>query len=233
MERLIRYFSKQEIALWSGSVLLILLSFLLFDRGSVLTPLASMVGVTSLIFCAKGNPIGQVLMVLFSVIYGVISYSFAYYGEMITYLGMTLPMAIVALVAWLKHPYKGNRSQVEVNRLTRGEICLLWGLTAVVTVAFYFILDAFRTANLIPSTVSVATSFAAVYLTFRRSPTFALAYAANDVVLMVLWSMASLTDIRYLSVVVCFVAFLANDLYGWVSWRRMEKQQAAQRDARE
>ena len=98
-------------------------------------------------------------------------------------------------------------------------------LTAVVTFGFYFILKAFETANIIPSTLSVATSFIAVYLTFRRSPYFALAYAANGVVLIVLWAMASFENITYISVLICFVMFLVNDLYGFVSWKRMEKRQ--------
>ena len=92
-------------------------------------------------------------------------------------------------------------------------------------IVFYFILKHFGTANLLPSTLSVTTSFIAVYLTFRRCPWFALAYAANDVVLIVLWVLASLTDIHYLSVTVCFVAFLFNDIYGFVNWQRMKKRQ--------
>ena len=83
----------------------------------------------------------------------------------------------------------------------------------------------FNTANIIPSTISVTTSFLAVYLTFRRSPYFALAYAANDIVLIILWILASLYDIRYVSVVVCFIAFFANDIYGFVSWRKMKTRQ--------
>ena len=79
--------------------------------------------------------------------------------------------------------------------------------------------------NIIPSTISVTTSFLAVYLTFRRSPYFALAYAANDIVLIILWILASLYDIRYVSVVVCFIAFFANDIYGFVSWRKMKTRQ--------
>ena len=67
----------------------------------------------------------------------------------------------------------------------------------------------------------------AQYLTFRRSPYFALAYAANDVVLIVMWTMAAKEDISYLSVIICFVMFLVNDLYGFVSWKRMEKRQMA------
>ncbi len=219
------YFSKGEIILWSFSVLLIMASFVIFDRGNYLTLSASLIGATSLIFCAKGNPVGQVLIVIFSVIYGVISFRFAYYGEMITYLGMTAPMAVVAFVSWIKNPYKGKKSQVKVNSVTWGEIAFMLFLTAAVTAVFYFILKFFNTANLLVSTFSVATSFAAVYLTFRRTPYFALAYAANDVVLIVLWTLASLTDTSYISVTVCFIMFLANDIYGFVNWIKMRDSQ--------
>jgi len=221
------YFTAAEKLLWGASSALILLSFVLFDRGNILTLLASLVGVASLIFSAKGNPLGQLLMVVFSLLYGVISWSFAYYGEMLTYLGMTLPMSVFALVSWLKNPFNGKRSEVRVNSISRRES--LWMLvgTAAVTAVFGFILAALDTANLLPSTLSVATSFLAVYLSFRRSPYFALAYAANDVVLILLWTLASLTDIRYLSVAVCFAAFFANDLYGFISWLRMQKRQLA------
>ena len=101
----------------------------------------------------------------------------------------------------------------------------MWLLTIIVTVVFYFILMYFNTANIIPSTLSVTTSFVAVYLTFRRSPYFALAYATNDIILIVLWILASIYDTRYISVVVCFVAFLFNDVYGFASWQKMKKRQ--------
>ena len=104
------YFSKSEIVLWSSSVMVIIISFCVFDRINYMTLCASLIGVTSLIFNAKGNPFGQLLMVVFSLLYGIISYTFSYYGEMITYLGMTMPMAIFALISWLKNPYNGNKA---------------------------------------------------------------------------------------------------------------------------
>ncbi len=222
---LVRYFTKEERWLWLSSVILIIISFCIFDRENYMTLCASLIGVTSLIFNAKGNPFGQLLMVIFSFLYGMISYTFAYYGEMITYLGMTMPMAVFALISWLRNPYNGNRAEVKVNRISRKEVVFMWILAAVVTVVFYFILAYFHTANIIPSTLSVTTSFVAVYLTFRRSPYFAVAYASNDVVLIVLWVLASTSDMRYISVVVCFAAFLVNDIYGFVNWRKMEKRQ--------
>ena len=225
MKKLTAYFSKGELALWGASSALIVFSFLIFDRVNTMTLAASLIGTTSLIFNAKGNPIGQALMVVFSLLYGLISYTFSYYGEMITYLGMTGPMALFALVSWLRNPFAGNRAEVAVNRLKKAETVGALVLTALVTFGFYFILEHFETANLLPSTLSVATSFLAVYLTFRRSPYFALAYAANDVVLIILWTLAAREDISYLSVIICFVLFLVNDLYGYVSWKRMEKRQ--------
>lgn len=222
-----KYFTKAELTLWGSSVALILLSFLVFDRVNYMTLIASLIGVTSLIFNAKGNPIGQALMVVFSLLYGIISYRFAYYGEMVTYLGMTAPMALFALISWLRNPYKGNKAEVAVNRLGAVEWVLMLILSALVTILFYFILDYFDTANMLPSTLSVTTSFIAVYLTFRRSPYFALAYAANDIVLIVLWILASIEDISYLSVMICFVLFLVNDIYGFISWRKMEQRQMA------
>lgn len=221
------YFSKTELVLWSVSVLFIVMSFCIFDRESYLTLAASLIGVTSLIFNAKGNPIGQALMIIFSLLYGIISFTFAYFGEMITYLGMTMPMAFFALISWLRNPYNGNKAEVKVNSISKKEHILMWLLTIVVTVVFFYILNYFNTANIVPSTISVTTSFLAVYLTFRRCPTFALAYASNDVVLIVLWVMASIYDVKYISVVVCFIAFFVNDIYGYISWQRMKQQQTA------
>ena len=226
MKKYLSYFSKGEWALWCGSAALILLSHCLFGQGDSLTLIASLIGVTSLLFSAKGNPLGQLLMVFFSLMYGVISYRRAYYGEMITYLGMTMPMAVFALISWLRHPFQGNRAEVAVNRIRRGEWLLLVPLTAAVTAAFYFILAWCGTAQLPLSTLSVTTSFLAVYLTFRRSPWYALAYAANDMVLIGLWALAAVQQQEFVSVVVCFAAFLAGDLYGLVCWRRMARRQA-------
>lgn len=222
---LISYFSKFEIILWSFSVLSIIISFIVFDRSNYLTLCASLIGVTSLIFCAKGNPFGQILMIIFSIIYGIISYSFSYFGEMITYLGMTLPMSVFALVSWLRNPYKESKSEVAVAKLKKKDIPLIIISALVVTIAFYFILKHFNTANLLPSTFSVTTSFIAAFLTYKRSPFFALAYATNDIVLIVLWVLATKEDISYISVIICFVVFLFNDLYGFSNWLRMQKRQ--------
>ena len=219
------YFTHLEILLFCGSVALTVVPFFLFSNESLLSLFASLVGISSLILCAKGNPLGQVLMIVFSALYGIVSFQAAYYGEMLTYLGMSAPMALLSLISWLRHPYRGERREVAVRPLTRASLFTVLLLTAGVTALFIPLLSALGTARLLPSTVSVATSLLAASLTYLRSPYYALAYAANDVVLILLWVLQSLGDREAISVVTCFIAFLVNDLYGFFSWMRMARRQ--------
>ena len=220
-------FTRLEAGLWLLSVAAIVASFVLFQADNVLILAASVIGATFLILNAKGYVLGQILTVVFSVLYGIVSYRSAYYGEMITYLGMTTPIAIASVVTWAKNPAQKGRPEVQVNQLQRREYLFVLALSCVVTAAFYVILKSLGTAALALSTLSVFTSFVAAYLTMRRSEYFALGYAANDMVLIALWLIASAGNRAYLSMVICFVVFLINDLYGFCSWCRMKKAQAS------
>ncbi len=222
MKKLLTYFTKFELGLWLCSMLIIIISYVAFGRSIDLAFWASMIGAAALIFTAKANPIGPILMVVFCMFYGYISYTFSYYGEMITYLGMSFPMAVFSTVSWLNNPFKDNKSQVTINKIGKREFILMLILTAIVTVIMYYVLYLFNTANLIISTVSIATSFAAAYFSLRRSPYYALAYALNDIILIIMWVMATIEDISYLSVVICFIMFLVNDSYGYINWIKIE-----------
>lgn len=225
LKRLISYFSLGEMILWLISTLLIVIPFCIFDQNNYLTLFASIFGVTAIMFIAKGNPIGQFLMIFFGIFYGTISFKNRYYGETMTYVGMTVPMAICSLISWLKNPFNGNKSQVKIASITKKDYYIMIVLSIIVTTIFYFILDFFNTANMIVSTISITTSFIAVFLSFKRSRFFSLGYLANDIVLIVLWEMACISDIQYISVVSCFCAFMLNDLYTFINWGRIKKKQ--------
>ena len=220
-----REFTKLDILIWTGSVTALIISFAASGGGDALTLIASLIGVTSLIFIAKGNVIGQFLMILFAVIYSIISFTFHYDGEMVTYMCMTAPSALITAIAWIKNPY--SETQVAVGEVRwRGWLALV-SATVAITIIFYFILAALDTPNLFFSTISVTTSFLAAGLMFLRSQYYATGYMANDLILVILWILASLEDISYLPMVVNFAIFFINDLYGYISWSRMKKVQSA------
>lgn len=216
--------SKFEWILWGTSVITIVASYLISGNSGLFQMITSLVGVTALIFVAKGLIIGQLMTVLFSVLYGIISLTFHYWGEMLTYLLMAAPIALLASIEWLRHPYK-DTDVVEVSKITKKHIMLMSTLAVITTIVFYFILKALDTPNLFFSTLSVTTSFVAAYLTYLRSPYYGIGYGLNDIILIVLWILASIEDISYLPMILCFVMFLLNDLYGFFNWRRLRKKQ--------
>ncbi len=224
MKNPFRDLTKFEFILWITSVIVVCFSFLFPEEKDYLTLIASLIGVTALIFVAKGYVIGQVLCFIFAVFYGIISFYFRYFGEVIICLCMSAPLSVMAIISWMRHPYQ-NTKEVTVSKMTKGQCAIMWALAFVVTVVFYFILKHFNTANLIFSTVSVATSFLASYMTFMRSPYYGIGYAANDIVLITLWILASIVNPSYIPMILCFVMFLANDLYGFYNWRRIKKRQ--------
>ena len=219
-----RDLSKFELSLWLLSITIVTVSYLLTPAKDYLSLTASLIGVTALIFVSKGYVLGQVLTVVFAVFYGIISFYFKYYGEMITYLFMTSPIAVLSVISWIKHPYK-DTAEVTVNKMNKKQICLMSFLAVITTVLFYFILSALGNENIIFSTISITTSFVASYLTFMRSPYYALAYALNDIVLIVLWTLATVADIKYMPMIICFLMFLINDAYGFYNWKKILKKQ--------
>lgn len=213
--------TKKEWRVWIVSLCIIIISNLLSGNFDLLTLVAACIGVTSLIFAAKGNVWSQILMIIFSILYGIISWQFRYWGEMMTYLGMTMPMAIWSTITWIKNPSASGK-EVEIQQLTKKQVFLLIITGTIVTALFFEILDALNTPNITFSTISVTTSFFAASLTMLRSSYYALGYAANDIVLIVLWILASIHDPRYLSVTIIFIIFFFYDIYGFISWKKRE-----------
>lgn len=226
MNNPIKTLTKKEWSIWLVSIIIVLISNLATKDFDLLTLVAALTGVTSLIFAAKGNVWGQVLMILFSILYGIISFRFRYWGEMMTYLGMTLPMAVWSTITWIENPSENNGNEVQIQSLSKKHIVALCISGIIVTAVFYYILKSFNTPNIIFSTISIITSFIAASLTMLRSSYYAVWYAANDIVLIILWVLASLKDPAYIPVVVNFSIFFMNDMYGFMSWKQRELEQA-------
>ncbi len=216
---------KHEWVLWIVSLIVVLVSNLLSGELDAVNLSATLIGVTGLIFLAKGDVWGQVLMVVFCFLYALNSWRNRYYGEIITYLAMTMPISAFSVITWLKHPFEKGKNEVKIHKLTKGQVGLLLLSTVAVTTAFYFILKALGNANLFVSTLSIATSFLASALMLLRNSYYAVAYSANDIVLIVLWILATKEDMKYLPMIFCFAMFLLNDLYGFISWKKREKTQ--------
>lgn len=213
-----------EWVLWITSITVTTVLYFIYPADDALSLVAALFGFTCLIFIAKGAILGQLLCVIFATLYGIVSLRVGYYGEMLTYILMSAPVAVMAIISWAKHPFK-ETNQVAVRDLRRRDIPYVLIACVLVTTLFHFVLRWLGCANLAVSTVSVATSFFAASLAFLRCPWFSLGYIANDTVLIVLWSLMLPHDRAALSMIACFSLFLLHDLYGLISWQHMKLRQ--------
>lgn len=216
-----------EWVLLLGGIAAVIVGFFIGEEKNYLSLASSILGITCIMFNAKGSVWGQFVAIGFAITYALLAYTKAYYGEMIIYLALMLPIHISSIVIWLKNRNAdSDRMEVKINTLSAKEY-IIAGIVAVgLTVAFYFALQALGTDNLIVSTISLITSLAAAYLMLRRCEYFAVCFVLNDVILIILWSLKMSTDgISVLPSVLSFIIFLANDGYSFISWKRIKRRQ--------
>ncbi len=225
MKSLLGKWKWYEILFLSIGEVAIVASFIFATDKNWLSLITSVLGVFIVMGTAKGLVIAPFINIIFNILYSIVSISQKYYGEAIIYIFMMMPIAIFTIVQWIKNKNPERQEEVLVGGIKKIEYPILAVATVVLTIAFYFLLKALGTNELIVSTISLVTSVVASYLLIRRSSYYAIGFVLNDIVLIVLWGLASAKDISLLPQAICFAAFLLNDAYGFVRWKMEEKKQ--------
>jgi len=194
-------------------------------RSDIFTILASTTGIICALLLAKGLVIGQFVGIVLVVLYSITSYKNAFYGEMIIYIIIMLPMYIWSIVEWSKHKNQTTES-IEVNTIKPKE----WGIVSVcalvIFIGFYFLLKALNTNELIISTLSVVDNLFAIYLLARRSKYGFVSYIVNDLILIVLWGIPVIQgNLLLMAMLINPCINLINDIYGVVNWSKLQKTQ--------
>lgn len=225
LKKCISSLNKFELLLWLISVFSILILSLLMPKKDYISIISTLFGISSLIFISKGNLLGPIISILFSFFYLIASLNNLYYGEVLICLTMNIPLSVISCWTWFKNRTNEKDVEVTVNHLKKREIVFSVILGICIMIVFYFILKRLDTDSLLISTISIFTSFVASYLSIRRSYLYAIFYSLNDIVLIILWTVATFKDLSNLCMVFCFIIFLINDIYGFINWKKLEKSQ--------
>ena len=211
-----------ELSLYLIGLALIIIMSVCFGA-SWISAITGLFGLSSVLFAAKGKVIGILFTWIMIVFYSILSYKNKYYGEVFINVFMLFPMTIVSLVAWIKN--LGKDHVVKVNSIKKTEIIIVFSVALLAFVAFYFILKALETSQLIFSTISIVTSVLATYFQSRRSKYGFLAFLVNDAVLCVLWLFATLEDIKNIAMLTAVALYVISDIYGFIRWGILQKRQ--------
>ena len=215
-----------EILLLSVSLIATVTIFCIGKEKNPWSLLSSVFGIFCVIFTAKGNPVAQYLSIIFAVFYSVVSFQSKYYGEMLIYLFLMIPIHVACIVSWIRNRRNPESAEVKINSLSVKEYAVMGFADCLVTAAFYFLLRALHTDELIVSTISLVSSVSAAYLMLRRSEYYAVCFIVNDIILLILWGLRVFHyGVSSLPTLITFGVFLINDVYGFLAWRKRRKRQ--------
>ena len=224
-DKILKDWTKFEKTLLFGSVLLISLVGIIF-KSDLLTTLCSIVGVITALLLAKGKNLGQIFGLLIVALYSLVSFKNGFYGEVIIYLCIMLPMYIIGIISWIKHQSKDTNT-VEVNKIKLKEWIIVLISSIICFIGIYFLLKAFNTKELFISSISVIDSLFAIYLGVRRSKYSFHFYVFNDLILVLLWGIPVISgEIILIPMVFNPIINLINDIYGIHNWKKLEKAQS-------
>ena len=175
---------------------------------------------------AKGKVSTQFIGAVYFCFYIFITYSQKLYGEAILYLTIMLPMYVYGIVHWLKNRNKKDNVVIVRSNLSKREWLFMSVALVVVSIGVYFLLKVLGTAELLISTLSFVSMLPAVYLLIRRCKWNQVVFLINDVIVPLLWlAMVLNGQTIFVTLVVYHFFQLTYDVYGFVNWIKLEKQQ--------
>lgn len=214
--------TKFEKFLLFASIILVALVGIIF-KSDLLTTICSIVGIITALLLAKGKNLGQIVGLLIVALYSIVSFKNKFYGEVIIYLCIMLPMYIIGIISWLKHQNKETNT-VEVNSIKTKEWIIVSIVSLIAFISIYFLLKLFNTNQLFISSLSVIDSLFAIYLGIRRSKYSFYFYVVNDLILILLWGIPVISgSLILLPMVFNPIINFINDVYGIYNWKKLEK----------
>lgn len=214
---MLKDWTRFEKILYFSSVTIVLIAGILCSS-NWLTIICSIMGITGAITQAKGKVISQFIGLIIVILYSILSYQNKYYGEVLIYIFIMMPIFISGIVSWIRNVNKDTNTVVK-NELSKKEWTVLLIISVVLFVGLYFLLKYFNTQQLFVSTLSMLTSLFATYLVARRSKYGFLFYMCNDIILLILWGLPVINgELVLIPMVFNPIIMFINDIYGWKSW---------------
>lgn len=209
--------------------IIIIIGFIFGSDKNYFSFFASIYGIFTVLTTAKGLFYAPIVGIGYCVLYVLVSITQQFWGEVLIYSLINFPLCVIKIISWLRNRNKQNRTFININKVKWQEYLILFVSIIPITFGFYFLLKALNTNELLVSTFSIVTSLIAEYLLIRRNKFYAIGYMANDIVCIILWSLAIASNgIALLPTLLYFCFTFVNDLYGFINWLIMEKKQKKQ-----
>lgn len=191
---------------------------------SVLGVVAAITGIVNVVLVAKGKISNYYFGIVSVSLYGLLSLEQRFYGEVTLNLGYLLPMQFIGLWLWRRHRADNGGGDDVAVRVMGWRQRAVWATVAVAACGVYALVLEWFGGNLPywDSTSTVLTVVAMVLMVGRYIEQWPL-WTVINVVTIYMWAVAYAQGGGSASIVVMWIAYLVNAIYGWWKWARLER----------
>lgn len=186
---------------------------------SVLGIIAGISGVISVVLCAKGKISFYFIGFVQTITYLFLAWDNRFYGEVLENIFYLVTM-VWGIFIWKKNMNRNDDGSTEV---AAKKFSLLQWIAAIVgtlaaTVAMGFALDKIGSAQAYTDAATNVMAIFAQLLMVRRYREQWIWWLVIDILCVKMWFVAG-----NWSMVAMYIGWIANCIYGWVNWTRLEK----------
>ncbi len=211
--------SKFEITwLVLSTVIMIVLSIIWGDN--VLALISGITGILGVVLAAKGKISTYLFATINVAIYAYLTFNNHLYGEFMLNAFYYIPMNFVGFYLWSRHKDEES-GDVEGKSLTLMQIIVLLIAVAIVVIIYWQILSHIGGQLALIDAMSTVFSVVALIMQVARYAEQWLLWIIVNVVSVVMWVLLLGEDSSAITMVVMWVAYLFNSMYGYYNWKKL------------
>ncbi len=221
-----KYFSDWDLyeKVWLLLFSIIIIGLSIYWKDSFIGIVASLTGIWCVVLVAKGKIANYYFGIVTVTAYAYVAFSQHYYGEVMLNMLYFFPMQFVGIYLWRKKRVSKKKDDVKVVYMTNKQRLLWFIVIVVVTILYGFVLKHLG-GNLpfIDSSSTVMSVIAMILMVFVFVEQWVL-WILVDIVSIIMWCTVMINGGNDIAVLVMWVAFLVNAIYGLYNWIKIEKQ---------
>ncbi len=209
------------IWLVSSTVIMIALSVVWGDN--LLALISGITGILGVVLAAKGKVSTYFFATINVAIYAYLTFQNALYGEFMLNTFYYIPMNFVGFYLWSRHKNQES-GDVKGRELTKKQITILLVVVAAIVIGYWKILSRMGGQLALIDAMSTIFSVVALILQVARYAEQWLLWIIVNVVSVIMWGLLIGKDSSAITMVVMWIAYLFNSVYGYYNWKKLSKQ---------
>lgn len=220
MNKIRKYFNDWTVfeKSWLLVFTILIIGLSLYWQDTLIGVICSLTGIWCVILVAKGRISNYWVGIVNVILYAFISYGYKYYGEVMLNVFYFLPMQFMGAYIWIKNKKPNSKGTVIIKALNNKQR-LFWTAVSVIGVVIYgAVLKTLGGAMPHIDALSTVLSIIAMLLMAFRFFEQWILWIVVDVVTIILWFVVMANGGNDVSILLMWVAYLVNAVYGLYNW---------------